>query len=423
MSEEDQREEEVEKLQQFWRERISHWYPHLLHAAHFLPAVFMNRTRYSTETQAGQTVYVPQVPLSNLPKGDRSSFREDEAREDQALQCVLACLRHITGTRDEHGGCRAQQPHEEQTIRTGGETKSIDTRKKQRATTRSRDDTKQALPSHSEDAAQVETESEYGTDLDASHLESAELKNEDKGREVGRKDSCMKPTESPDKENVLPQPSPQQSGHESGREEQPCVTHHQPHLPHTGHTAPKPSSSAAATSNEVIFVISQLAYVNYLKDVPEHLRGLLPTPKDMEKENQHRGDFDLLIIHRYHGLFACEVKAVGDKLAGNTESETNEIISKKIVRAVEQLRKAEKVLRHLVSLHEPPPRVNKCLMLPNLTRDVLRRVLHASPQLKQVKCCTINLPVELCHFTCTPVILMELVCMTPCFNFCHRFVS
>ena len=258
MSEEDHREEEVEKLQQFWRERISHWYPHLLHAAHFLPAVFMNRTRYRTETQAGQTVYVPQVPLSNLPRGDRSSFREDEAREDQALQCVLACLRDIAGTR------------------------------------------------------------------------------------------------TPWEEDVHPQPEHVQ---------------------------------AEALPKQVMFVISQLKYVNYLKDVPEHLRGLLPTPKDMEKENQHRGDFDLLIIHRYHGLFACEVKAVGDKLAGNTESETNEIISKKIVRALEQLRKAEKVLRHLVSLHEPPPRVNKCLMLPNLTRDVLSRVLGVFPQLEQVRFC------------------------------------
>ena len=374
MSEEDQHEEEVEKLQQFWRERISHWYPHLLHAAHFLPAVFMNRTRYRTETQAGQTVYVPQVPLSNLPRGDRSSFREDEAREDQALQCVLACLRDIAGTRavQEPAVVDTQQSHQMQTPKTSVGRSNSESLKKCKKKANSHHEEKQESFSLSK-AAEAETISE-----------AMSTENEDTDKRISCvKSACSRGVTEDDRSRAPRQDSKDQR-------DQKAQASHQDKLSSTntdsdGQRSKTRHTEPCTVQKEVMFVISQLQYVNYLKELPGHLNGLLPTPKDMQKENCHRGDFDLLVILRYHGLLVCEVKAVGDKLTNMTENERNESISKKIARALRQLNKAKKVVTHLLSKHKPPPTVNQCLMLPNLTRDVLRRVLQVSPQLKQVR--------------------------------------
>jgi hypothetical protein len=68
--------------------------------------------------------------------------------------------------------------------------------------------------------------------------------------------------------------------------------------------------------NEAMFVLSQLDFGDYLNQ-PAFAAAAktLPRPVDLKSLNKHRGDFDLLIIHRLYGILASEIKAVGDQLA------------------------------------------------------------------------------------------------------------
>ena len=64
---------------------------------------------------------------------------------------------------------------------------------------------------------------------------------------------------------------------------------------------------------EVMFVISQLSFGDYLnKPTYSASAATLPRPINLRSQNKHRGDFDVLIIHRYYGIFVGEIKAIGD---------------------------------------------------------------------------------------------------------------
>ena len=130
-----------------------------------------------------------------------------------------------------------------------------------------------------------------------------------------------------------------------------------------------------------MFALSQMRFEDYLA-APEHQATLtLPRARDLRDKGQDRGDFDVLIISRRHGLLACEVKSVGDAFSPPDLSppEKDAIVAKKLLRAAGQLRKAVDVLTHLLSDRREPPRVRVSLVLPNVTREQLDRVLAAHP--------------------------------------------
>ena len=85
-----------------WRQRVRDWYPDYLRRPYFQPAAFMNRTQHRTEQFAGETVYVPEPPVSTQPRLPRGAARpalqpvlESDVRDDSAHVKVLRCLQEM----------------------------------------------------------------------------------------------------------------------------------------------------------------------------------------------------------------------------------------------------------------------------------------------------------------------------------------
>ena len=144
----------------------------------------------------------------------------------------------------------------------------------------------------------------------------------------------------------------------------------------------------AAQRNQVMFVLSQLSFTGYLGE-PSYAAAAvkkLPRPIDLKAKDFDRGDFDILFIHRDFGLVAAEVKCIGDLFAGDASSQPSEdkALAKRIEQAVKQMDKSDEVLKHLTSDLDRKPSVTKTLMLPNIPRCQLRRVLLGLPKTKEV---------------------------------------
>nr|KAG5699419.1 hypothetical protein BaRGS_016265 [Batillaria attramentaria] len=100
----------------------------------------------------------------------------------------------------------------------------------------------------------------------------------------------------------------------------------------------------AEVNEEPMIVVSQLQFGDYLRNpCYAAAASMLPRPFDLRKEEKHRGDFDLLVIHKHHGLLAAEIKTVGDNfasLSGLTEQRQDDLVAKKVQQAVKQLNKS-----------------------------------------------------------------------------------
>ena len=146
---------------------------------------------------------------------------------------------------------------------------------------------------------------------------------------------------------------------------------------------------------QVMFVISQMQFVDYLNE-PAYgeAASMLPKPGDpiLKSQNKHRGDFDVLIIHRQHGILACEIKAVGWNFPAQQFTKEEEgKLAKKVKDALRQMQKASDVLHHLVSKDETRPKIRTTLMLPNITRTQLHRVLNLTNNQQLLKVDSNNL--------------------------------
>lgn len=141
-------------------------------------------------------------------------------------------------------------------------------------------------------------------------------------------------------------------------------------------------------------VISQLNYGEYLgKSSYAAAAKMLPRPGDLLEKCE--GDFDLLLLHKDHGVVVAEIKIVGDNWdsLNKSKEEQDDLLVKKVKLGIEQLTKAGEVLVHLVhDLKPAPPRVRKTLMLPNVTRQHLQSVLHDNPMLSEELCQCLDLP-------------------------------
>ncbi|XP_070199063.1 uncharacterized protein [Littorina saxatilis] len=136
--------------------------------------------------------------------------------------------------------------------------------------------------------------------------------------------------------------------------------------------------------HEAMFILSQLQFGSYLNE-PAYAAAAkrLPRPKDVPQDRQ--GDFDFLLIHRQHGILVGELKSVGKN--SNSANETDDAaIAEKVEKAVKQLDKSERVVRHLVSDMGPGMTVKKTLFLPYVSSAQLERVLDNDEQLEQAVC-------------------------------------
>ncbi|XP_070199041.1 uncharacterized protein [Littorina saxatilis] len=136
--------------------------------------------------------------------------------------------------------------------------------------------------------------------------------------------------------------------------------------------------------DEAMFILSQLQFGSYLNE-PAYAAAAkqLPRPKDLPRDRQ--GDFDFLLIHRQHGILVGELKSVGKN--SNAANKTDDAaIAEKVEKAVKQLDKSERVVRHLVSDMGPGMTVKKTLFLPYVSSAQLERVLDNDEQLEQAVC-------------------------------------
>ena len=131
-------------------------------------------------------------------------------------------------------------------------------------------------------------------------------------------------------------------------------------------------------------VISHLGFMKYLgigsKEDADAIKRL-PRAADVDPSIR-QGDFDLLIIHRLHGLIIGEVKSV-QKTEHQSHGKFLEAVVRRMEKAVGQLDKAETVLKKLVSDVSPRPAVTKMLVLPYITSAELREALQTDAAVSQ----------------------------------------
>nr|KAG5688956.1 hypothetical protein BaRGS_031355 [Batillaria attramentaria] len=157
-------------------------------------------------------------------------------------------------------------------------------------------------------------------------------------------------------------------------------------VPQEPHEDPVQPAQIRGSREEVMVVLSQLQFGDYL-NMPCYAAAAaqLPGPKDLDKKF-HRGDFDILAVHRQYGLLICEIKSVGGNTSahGLTERELRDTVMKKTRLAVKQLDKAEMVLSHIVSDLAPGLTVRKSFVLPSVTRSQLQQALSENPDVAQM---------------------------------------
>ena len=88
--------------------------------------------------------------------------------------------------------------------------------------------------------------------------------------------------------------------------------------------------------DEVMFIVSQLDYGNYLNK-PSYA-ACFPKPTDLDEKHK-RGDFDVLVIHRHFGVLIGEIKSVGVRHAGveKTEEAADADVVKRVQTAAGQV--------------------------------------------------------------------------------------
>ncbi|KAK7093785.1 uncharacterized protein [Littorina saxatilis] len=175
-----------------------------------------------------------------------------------------------------------------------------------------------------------------------------------------------------------------------------------------------------------MLILSQLNFSDYLsKPSYAPAAASLPTPISLPP-SYRQGDFDVMVIHRHHGILIGELKSVGMRQANFSPSpaqlEAN--IARKVEQAVRQLDKSETVVRHLVSDVNPGLTVKKTLFLPYVSSAQLLRVLTANAQLEktvrsslgaanvgeavQLCCCADQLSDPMTYWHVTPTVMTQL---------------
>ncbi|XP_025113002.1 uncharacterized protein LOC112575383 isoform X2 [Pomacea canaliculata] len=133
----------------------------------------------------------------------------------------------------------------------------------------------------------------------------------------------------------------------------------------------------AQSENEAMFVISQFKYNNYLAMSEGVFNDhQLPMPDELGELDKDYGNFDLLIVHRKYGLMVVVVRACSPEPGDNNKEKDDSNIFEEIDSGVRQLQNAECVLPHVLSYQHWDVPVRKTLMLPNVSQEILRRVLR-----------------------------------------------
>ncbi|XP_025079704.1 uncharacterized protein LOC112555485 [Pomacea canaliculata] len=146
-------------------------------------------------------------------------------------------------------------------------------------------------------------------------------------------------------------------------------------------------------TGEVLVGITRLRFGQYLTEpcfsvAAAQLPRASSLPPDLP-QSWKQGNFDVLLIHRNHGLVVCNVMSFGD-ITKNLKMSQEDIVKirKKLRDAVSQLNKAEAMLSHLVSDVCPGLRITKTIAVPNLTTNQVQQAIsHDSQLTEDLHCC------------------------------------
>ncbi|XP_025113857.1 uncharacterized protein LOC112575928 isoform X2 [Pomacea canaliculata] len=130
-------------------------------------------------------------------------------------------------------------------------------------------------------------------------------------------------------------------------------------------------------SRENMFVVTQLEYEDYLNGDDTFTGHTLPKATDLDKKNKTIKCFDLMIIHRQHGVVLGVVVDVdlADDSRGDEEDDTTILCC--LSDAIQQLKKAEDIVSHVMSDLSQCLPVRKTLIFPHLSVSSLQRALEA----------------------------------------------
>ena len=135
---------------------------------------------------------------------------------------------------------------------------------------------------------------------------------------------------------------------------------------------------------EPMFILSQFSFDDYLKRSARLPGGEeLPRSSDLEI-SYRRGDFD---VHRHYGILVGELKSVGwyEAAVSRSQAEGDADVARRLEKAVVQLEKSERVMRHLLNDVVQTLTVRKTLILPYVSRARLLDILLMYPDLGSVR--------------------------------------
>ncbi|KAK7092750.1 uncharacterized protein [Littorina saxatilis] len=138
---------------------------------------------------------------------------------------------------------------------------------------------------------------------------------------------------------------------------------------------------------QVMMVISQLEFRKFLdSSSPIDVAAAAMLPNMRNQPNPPQGEFDILVIHRDHGLIIAEIKSLGvlQYFSGRPLADQHQMIADKVERAVRQLNSQGATLARLVS--DLGVKVTKTLILPNVSSTQLEQALQAHGNVAQGLC-------------------------------------
>ncbi|XP_025113851.1 uncharacterized protein LOC112575923 [Pomacea canaliculata] len=167
----------------------------------------------------------------------------------------------------------------------------------------------------------------------------------------------------------------------------------------------------AKQEKEQMFVLTQFQYEDYLNTPGvDFERHCLPLPSSFVDDDKSVACFDLLVVHQTRGILVGVVKAVSDEdqdvqqttdVVDNKLRLVDDFIESQVVEAVKQLKKAVRMINHLMSDHKPFPGIGQTLMLPRLTRQALQRAVVGNTEMVEnlrdcLKATAVEDPTDFC---------------------------
>lgn len=142
---------------------------------------------------------------------------------------------------------------------------------------------------------------------------------------------------------------------------------------------------------ETFICLSQFSFGSYLGEQRfAKAAAQLPLPSNLPKTlpwSWRQGDFNVLLIHKNYGFVICEVKAVSYNTVASEEEREKQVarVTKKLKEAAEHLKKAEAMLKHLVSDIATGIRITTTIACPNITTHQMQQIIFQNQKLDQVR--------------------------------------